>query len=233
MSTTTQGKGTRSGQAAQAQRVARARARARRRLLLWVVVGTVAAGLGLFAISASRGGSGSGGGPRFDVGEPGPGAEAPPIRLASTAGGTYDLAAARGRTVLLYFQEGLMCQPCWNQIRDIERNWANFQALGIDEMVSISSDDVDLLQQKMADEDLKTPGLADPQLSLAESYEANQYGMMGESTYGHSFIVVGPDGRIRWRADYGGAPDHTMYVEPDALLDDLRAGLDGKAAAES
>lgn len=38
-------------------------------------------------------------------------------------------------------------------------------------------------------------------------------------------IVVGPDGRIRWRADYGGPPDHTMYVKPGALLDDLRAGL--------
>jgi peroxiredoxin Q/BCP len=231
MRTTTQGKGTRSGPAARAERVARTRARARRRLLLRVVVGTVAAGLALFAISASR--SGSGGGPRFDVGEPGPGAEAPPIRLASTAGGTYDLAAARGTTVLLYFQEGLMCQPCWDQIRDIERNWADFQALGIDEMVSISSDDVKLLRQKMADEDLKTPGLADPQLSLAKSYEANQYGMMGGSTYGHTFILVGPDGRIRWRADYGGAPDYTMYLEPDALLDDLRAGLDGKTAGES
>ena len=232
MSTTTQGKGTRSGQPGRAARVARARTRARRRLLLQVVVGTVAAGFALFAISASRGGPG-GGGPPFDVGEPGPGAEAPPIRLASTAGGTYDLAAARGKTVLLYFQEGLMCQPCWDQIRDIERNWADFQALGIDEMVSISSDNLNLLKQKVADEGLKTPSLADPELSLAQSYEANQYGMMGGTTYGHSFIVVGPDGRIRWRADYGGAPDYTMYLRPAALLEDLRAGLDGTAPAES
>lgn len=233
MSTTTQPpKGTRPRQAARAERVARARARARRRLLLRVGVGALAAGLGLFAISASQG-DGSGRGPRFDVGEPGPGAEAPPIRLASTAGGTYDLASAQGKTVLLYFQEGIGCQPCWDQIRDVEKERDKFKALGIDEMVTITSDELDLLRQKLADEGLDTPGLADPELSLGESYEANQYGMMGDSTYGHTFIVVGPDGRIRWRADYGGAPDYTMYVKTGALLHDLRAGLEGTAADAS
>ncbi len=47
----------------------------------------------------------------------------------------------------------------------------------------------------------------------------------GKTTYGHTFIVVAPDGTISWRADYGGAPHHTMYVSPDALLEDLRIGL--------
>jgi len=55
--------------------------------------------------------------------------------------------------------------------------------------------------------------------------------MMGTSTYGHSFIVVGPDGGIRWRADYGGAPNYTMFVPVDALLDDLRAGLAAQPAS--
>ena len=91
--------------------------------------------------------------------------------------------------------------------------------------MAIAGNPLDQLRQKAADEDLETPILADPQLALGESYEANQYGMMGTSTYGHSFIVVGPDGTVRWRADYGGAPKYTMYVRPAALLDDLRAGL--------
>lgn len=127
--------------------------------------------------------------------------------------------------MLLYFQEGIMCQPCWDQISAIEANFADFEALGIDEMVSITSDDLDLLQQKVADEGLETPVLSDPDLALADDYNANQYGMMGTSRYGHSFVVVGPDGRIQWRADYGGAPDYTMYLEPAQLLDDLRTGL--------
>lgn len=222
MSTRTTGTASGTKRTGQAARLARARQRARRRLLLRVALGTVAGGLVLFVLFAA-GGSGAWG-PSFVVGEPGPGAEAPAIRLASTAGGTYDLAADRGETVLLYFQEGLMCQPCWDQIRDIEANWDDFAALGIDKLVSITSDELDLIRQKAADEGLETPVLSDPDLSLADSYTANQYGMMGTSRYGHTFIVVGTDRRIRWRADYGGPPDHTMYVKPGALLDDLRAG---------
>lgn len=214
-----------------ANRSAKGKAQNRRRLLTRVGFGSVVAAFALFAIYASRGGGGAGGeGPRFDVGSPGPGAEAPPIRLASTAGGTYDLQADRGKTVLLYFQEGGGCQPCWDQIRDIENNMEPFTALGIDKMVTITVDELRHLRQKLADEGLKTPGLADPELTLGPSYNANQYGMMGTSTYGHTFIVVGPDGRIRWRADYGGKPDYTMYVTPSALLADLRAGLEGQDA---
>ncbi len=52
--------------------------------------------------------------------------------------------------------------------------------------------------------------------------------MMGDSTNGHTFVVVGPDGKIQWRADYGGAPDYTMYVPVPDLLADMRAGLEGK-----
>jgi peroxiredoxin Q/BCP len=48
--------------------------------------------------------------------------------------------------------------------------------------------------------------------------------MMGTSANGHSFIVVGPDGKIERRLDYGGAPDYTMYVPLPTLLADLRGG---------
>ena len=39
-----------------------------------------------------------------------------------------------------------------------------------------------------------------------------------------SFIVVGPDGEIEWRADYGGTPDYTMYVPVPNLFADIREG---------
>lgn len=48
--------------------------------------------------------------------------------------------------------------------------------------------------------------------------------MMGASRNGHSFVLVGPDGKIQWRADYGGAPKYTMYVPADTILADLKAG---------
>lgn len=216
--------------AGQGARSADARRRQRRRLLIRVGAIGAAAIVVLFLIARGGGDSGTAsGGPPFAVGDPGPGAAAPNFTLPSTAGGEFELAAQQGKTVLLYFQEGLMCQPCWDQIRDIELEWDEFQALGIDALVAITSDPLDLLRQKIADEDLETPILSDRELSLADDYEANQYGMMGTGMYGHSFILVGPDGNIRWRADYGGAPKHTMYVRPPALLDDLRAGLGGGA----
>ena len=165
----------------------------------------------------------------FQVGSPGPGKEAPAIQLSSTQGGIFDLASLRGKTVLLYFQEGISCQPCWDQLKDIEAQRGQFQTLGIDTVVSITTDDLDQIRQKVADERLATPVLSDPQLAVSKAYSANNYGMMGTSRDGHTFIVVDPDGRIRWRADYGGAPKYTMYVPAQNLLADIRAGLDGAA----
>jgi hypothetical protein len=74
---------------------------------------------------------------RLAVGEPGRGERVPQLRLPSTRGGTYDLST-RDKTVLVYFHEGLMCQPCIEQIANIEANWSEFRALGIDEMVAVS-----------------------------------------------------------------------------------------------
>lgn len=213
---------------APAARRREARRRQRQRLLVRVAVIAAVAVAALFVIA--RGGSDGGGGtasagPVFAVGQPGPGEPAPGFTLPSTAGGSFDLAKQRGKTTLLYFHEGLGCQPCWDQMRDIEKDWAEFESLGVDQLVAIAGNPLAQLRQKAADDDLTTPVLADPELSLGRTYEANQYGMMGTSTYGHSFIVVGPDGEIRWRADYGGSPDYTMYVRTADLLDDLRAGL--------
>ena len=126
---------------------------------------------------------------------------------------------------MLYFQEGLTCQPCWDQLNDIKSNMDRFRALGIDQIVSITTDPLDALKQKVTDEGLTVPVLSDPNLAVSQAYSANQYGMMGNSRDGHSFIVVGPDGTIEWRADYGGPPDFTMDVPVPSLIADLRAGL--------
>ncbi len=159
----------------------------------------------------------------FQVGEPGVGANAPSIALASTTGGPVELADYRGKSVLLYFQEGLGCQPCWDQLRDLEVRKADLAAAGVDEIVTITTNPVELLAQKAADEGLTTPVLADPDLKVSRMYETNSYGMMGDSTNGHSFVLVDPDGKITWRADYGGAPKYTMFVPVDRVLADLKA----------
>ena len=166
----------------------------------------------------------------FQVGSPGPGEQAPLIKLQSTDGSTFDLAALRGKTVLLFFQEGLGCQPCWDQMKDMESKSSEFQALGIDKVVSITTNPLDALQQKVADEGLSTPVLSDPTFTVSQAYHADQYGMMNGTSDGHSFIIVGPDGRIRWRADYGGGPNYTMYVPIPTLIADMKEGLNGRSS---
>ena len=136
-------------------------------------------------------------------------------------GKPVSLSDYRGRTVLLYFQEGLSCQPCWDQIGDLEHNQAALRAAGVDAVVSITTDRADLIGRKAADEKLTTPVLSDPDLAVSRAYDANQYGMMGDMRDGHSFVLVGPDGVIRWRADYGGAPKYTMFLPTDKMLADL------------
>lgn len=47
--------------------------------------------------------------------------------------------------------------------------------------------------------------------------------MMGVSRAGHSFLLIGPDSKALWRADYGGAANHAMFVPVDTLLSQLEA----------
>jgi peroxiredoxin Q/BCP len=164
------------------------------------------------------------GGNRFQVGTPGVGQTAPAFTLASTSGGTVSLSAYRGKTVLLYFHEGLGCQPCWDQIRDLTKNWAQFQAAGVTDLVTITTGAANLIAQKMHDDGLSATALSDPDLTVSHTYNANQYGMMGTGSDGHTFVLVGPTGAIQWRADYGGAPNYTMYVAPSQLLTDMKTG---------
>jgi peroxiredoxin len=168
---------------------------------------------------AMAGGSGF----KHVAGQPGAGSAAPTFTLTSGTGGQVSLTAFRGRNVLLYFQEGLSCQPCWDQIKDLENNRAALKTAGVDAVVSITTDPANLIGRKVADEKLTTPVLSDPSMQVSHAYNANQYGMMGEMRDGHSFILVGADGTISWRADYGGKPDYTMFLPTAKMLTDLTA----------
>lgn len=209
---------------------------------LWLLVALPLVVGGLYALSAlGKGGGGGGGGSAsqgsgdypYAVGSPGPGSPAPSLTLASTSGGTFDLASYKGKAqVLLYFQEGLTCQPCWDQMRAIQKDLPKFRALGIGPIVSITTDPLGDIQQKVSDEGITIPVLSDvgAKFSSAGAWGTNEYQMqmMGDRN-GHTFVLVGKDGRIRWRADYGGAPKYTMFVPDDRLLADLRKGMKSQA----
>jgi len=207
---------------------------------VWVLLGIPLVVGGLYALTAVGKGGGGGGNAShgssdypFAVGSPGPGNPAPPLTLPSTRGGSFDLASYKGETqVLLYFQEGLTCQPCWDQLTALQKDLPRFRALGIGPIVSITTDKLGDIQQKVKDEGITIPVLSDvgAKFSSAGAWGTNKYQMqmMGERN-GHTFILVGKDGRIRWRADYGGAPKYTMFVPDNRLLADLRQGMKNQA----
>jgi peroxiredoxin len=190
---------------------------------VWVAVAAFAVGILFYSFQAGRE-TVTTAGAGYDVGDPGPGEQAPDFRLQASNGKTVELADYEGKSVLLYFQEGIGCQPCWDQIRDLEKQSAAVEAAGIDEILSITTSPLDLVTRKVKDDGLSTPVASDPELEVSRAYDANQYGMMGTMTNGHSFVLVGPDGEIDWRADYGGEPKYTMYLPVDKLLADLAAG---------
>lgn len=164
----------------------------------------------------------------YAIGSPGPGAKAPDFSLPSTSGGTVNLTDYRGKTVLLFFHEGIGCQPCWDQIRDLEKAETSLQSAGIAKLLTITSGPTRLIAQKMADDKLTAVALGDTNLEVSKTYNANQYGMMGDSRDGHSFVLVGPTGLIEWRADYGGPPKYTMYIPVNKILSDMRDGRVGR-----
>lgn len=204
-----------------------ARTRSRRPVILVSAGVVVLALVVLFAVyrsSQSPAGDTAGdSGFRHVAGQPAAGAVAPAFTLTSNSGDPVSLAGFKGKNVLLYFQEGLSCQPCWDQINDLEQNAPALKAAGVDDVVSITTDPADLIARKVADEKLSTVVLSDPDMRASHAYNANKYGMMGDMRDGHSFVLVGPDGTIRWRADYGGAPDYTMYLPTTKMLADLTA----------
>lgn len=203
-------------------------AQKRRALRTKVVAGTAAAAVlgGLFLVydDAAEEVSGSSANLDYAVGSPGPGEQAIDFTLTSTEGEDVSLSDFRGQDVLLYVHEGVGCQPCFDQIRDLEKQAAKLEAAGIDQLVTITSAPRDVLAQKMDDDALASVALADPGLDMISSYEANKYGMMGDSRAGHSFLLIDGDGEIVWRADYGGAPDYTMYLPVEQVLADLEGG---------
>lgn len=73
-------------------------------------------------------------------------------------------------------------------------------------------------------------GIESPLLSDEDNQVATEYGIMrwamAGAEPGHTFVLVGPDGRVAWVRDYG-APENggSMYVPPSQITDQITAAL--------
>ena len=189
-------------------------------LVLLAVVGVFIANSSSASSPGAAGGTGQ---YPFQIGHPAPGEQAPAFKLQSTDGTVVDSSTLKGQNVLLFFQEGIVCEPCWTQIKDIQSQWSSFQGLGVDRLVTVTADPITALKVKVADERITTAVLSDAGAAVSRTYQTTSYGMH-PGTNGHSFVLVGPDGLVRWRADYGGPPRFSMYIPISNLLADMRAG---------
>ncbi len=101
---------------------------------------------------------------------------------------------------------------------------SKFKALDV-ELLSISPDAPEDWAEAAGEQGVETPVLSDPGNVVAQKYDVMQWAMpSGEP--GHTFVLVGEDGRIRWIRDYG-APENggLMYVVPKVLLEELEPAL--------
>lgn len=129
----------------------------------------------------------------------------------------------RGKKTLLFFSEGVMCQACFEQIRDIEQVGDQLLSRGI-ELVSITPDSADTLRQAIDDYGISTPMISDEDRDMSSAFDILGQGMHAD-TPGHAFVLVDETGKVAWQRDYWLAPYRTMYVEPARLLDDLTTAV--------
>lgn len=207
----------------QQQRAASAARRRRAGLLRWglmtAVVAAIVAGT-YWYWTAAPAASARPGDPRIQLGA---GAAGPDFTLPSTDGRPVSLSDYRStKNVLLYFQEGIMCAPCWQQMRDLQTDRAKLDALNV-ALVTITVDPLPMLVENVARE--RVGGmtlLQDEGAQVSRAYEAVYVSMHPGERPGHTFVLVDTEGTIRWRQDFV-----EMYVPNDRVLGPVARALEG------
>jgi mono/diheme cytochrome c family protein len=106
------------------------------------------------------------------------------------------------------------------QIVDLEDS-PEFQALGL-ALISIAIDPVSELAAAARQSGITTPLLSDRERNVSDSYGVLRWAMPNGEP-GHTFVLVGKDGRVKWIRDYG-APENggRMYVPVPELFQEIR-----------
>lgn len=109
--------------------------------------------------------------------------------------------------------------PCMQQVVDLQ-NDPRFRKLRV-ALLSISPDPPQAWATEAATLGITTPLLSDPGNRVATMYGVMRWKMPSNEP-GHTFVLVGADGRIRWVRDYG-APEHggAMYVPVPELASEI------------
>lgn len=150
---------------------------------------------------------------------------APDFTLQATSGGSFKLSDYRGKSnVLLFFNEGLSCQPCLTQMQSLDVLNPEFKNLNI-VPISITGDPLPVLTQWAKSSGPKYGMvLSDNSLQVSKMYDmlGPSVSMMPGMAPGHSFVLVSKDGSILWRHDYG---PYDMSVPNDEIMIAVKQAL--------
>lgn len=169
---------------------------------------------------------------------------APDFNLPSQLGGSVSLADFKEKkNVLLYFHEGITCDPCWEQIPELERNLKELEDMNV-ALVSITVDPVDSIKKRAVPYGIKTPVLSADATEIDKKYDVDRYSMamkvsggmaMNPSEDGirpgHTFILVDTNGMIVWRKDYydgfgmGNVPNGKMFVKASEIISEVKNSM--------
>lgn len=130
------------------------------------------------------------------------GKSAPDFTLPSSTGERVSLSDYKGKkNVLLYFHEGVMCDPCWEQIADIEKEYDKFASKDI-ELVSVTVDPLNAITKNAKRFGLATHVLADEDLKVSRAYDALRNSMHPGERPGHTFFLIDKNGKVVWKKEY-------------------------------
>jgi peroxiredoxin len=177
----------------------------------YAAVGLIAAALVTVAVVAGGGSGSSPAGQSTASGD-----IAPAFALTDVVSGKQvTLHSLAGHRTLLFFSEGVGCQPCMVQAANLQ-NSKGLTSARI-KLVSITTDTPGNLAQAASQYGIRTPMLADPTTRMSAAYGMLAHGGMqhpGED--GHAFMLLDPNGRVLWHQAYP-----QMYVQPSQLLADM------------
>ncbi|HUZ80297.1 MAG TPA: redoxin domain-containing protein [Thermoplasmata archaeon] len=156
------------------------------------------------------------------------GRDAPDFSLAiANGGGTFTLSAEWGQyNVLLFFNEGLGCSPCLQQMISLDGDAGAFQQFHV-VVVQITGDSLsDMSTWSQQSGVSHTIVLADPTLAVSNAYDTTgaAVSMMPGAAPGHTFLLVNETGVVVWRADFGPTD---MSVPDSQILQAVQNALSG------
>ena len=155
---------------------------------------------------------------------------APNFSLPSTDNQTVTLSSFRDkRNVLIFFHEGLSCDPCMQQMPELEKVSGNFEEMNV-ELLYVTFDPIDQSKEALKRFGIKKPILSYNSAQTEVDYDLTNYSMDMGRRAGHTFILVDTNGRIMWRKDYWPGRGHmvsggTMFVSSNEIVEEVKKVL--------